>query len=276
MRDYVSGDPEDGVEVATSTGRHGAISGQTHIQTSFPTSPFENYWFFESDFYAHAVVEVSTGIFRHFGMGSLVKIGRWWGGEYYYGSLWNQGTSFIESQLYNQHSVGLDPQVNFTSIAPVMYGRLIDKVTAFPDVQGRQSPETAWHAFSSVGESGAGIGTDADGRDRGALTGMGVRFGPNHILYQNGFSKFNGYRPMYPIYVTTWYTGSNPDNMYPLGYQPDVRSMSMEGNLLPGDEFTIGTDTWIVFPVARRREAKILDDTEYSGFFGVAYKKVTT
>lgn len=276
MRGYVSGDPEDGIEVGTSSARWGQVSGAQNIQTNFATTPFENYWFFESDFYAHAVVEVATGIFRHFGMGSLVKIGRWWGGEYYYGSLWNQGTSFIDSALYNNHTVGLDGAVNNNQIGAHMYGRQIDKVTPFPDLVGRQSPESGWHVFLSTGESGTGAGTDADGRDKGALSGMGPRFGAHHTLFQNGFSKFNGFRPMYPIFVSTWYTGSTPDNFYPLGFQPDVRTISMEGNLLPGDEFTIGTDTWVAFPVSRRREIFVADDTEYSGLMGIAYKKVLT
>jgi len=60
MRGYSSGDPEDAVEVATSTARYGKISGSSHIKTNFPAEPFENYWFFESDFYAHAVVEYSS------------------------------------------------------------------------------------------------------------------------------------------------------------------------------------------------------------------------
>lgn len=275
MRDYTSGDPEDGIEVATSTARHGQVVGSTHIQTNFPTTPFENYWFFESDFYAHGVVEVGTGIFRHFGMGRLVKTGKWYGGEYYYGNVWQQGASFIETPLYNQHTCGLDGATSFASSSPVVYGKLIN-LAPFPDLAGRQSPESAWHAFNTSGDVGAGIGFDADGRDRGGLSGNGPRSGPYHILFQNGYSKFNGFRPMYPIFVHTWYASSNPDNMYPLGYQPDVRSISLEGNLLPGDEFTIGSDTWIAFPIARRRETQVLDNTEYSGFLGLAYKKVLT
>lgn len=275
MRDYSSGAPQNAVEVATSTLAYNSLASRSHLKTNFPTTPFETYWFFESDFYAHAVVEVSSGIFRHFGMGSLSKVGKWQGGEYYYGSFWNQSGSFIENALYNGHTVGLDANPNLANFTARIYGKLLDG-QAFPDLQGRQSPESAWHCFSAIGESGGGVTFDADNRDVGALTGMGPRYGAHHTLFQNGFSKFNGFRPMYPIFVNTWYTASNPDNMYPLGFQPDVRSISMEGSLLPGDEFTIGTDTWVAFPVARRREIKVFDDTEYSGFLGLAYKKVTT
>lgn len=275
MRDYVSGDPQDAVEVATSIGDYDSVSGSTHIFTNFPSKPFENYWFFESDYYAHAVVEYAAGKFRHFGMGQLNKIGKWYGGEYYYGSYWNQGTSFIEAEVYNGHRVGLDSVTNFASIASVVYGQLSPGVP-FPDVAGRQSPESAWHAFSSGVDVGSGIGNDADGRDRGGLMANGPRGGRHYPLYWNGQIPFNGYRPMYPIHVMTRYGGVTPDNVVPLGTQPDVRTMSMAGALQPGDEFTVGSDTWIVFPVASKREPKVFDDTEQSRAFGIAYKKVLT
>ena len=81
---------------------------------------------------------------------------------------------------------------------------------------------------------------------------------------------------MFPIHVWAKYSGSNPDNYTPLGTQPDIRTMSMEGDLQPGDEFTIGPDTWVAFPVANKRVTFVADDTEQSGLLGVAYKKVTT
>jgi hypothetical protein len=276
MRGYVSGAPQNAIEVGTSIGTYTTIAGNTHIKTGFPTTPFENYWFFESDFYAHAVVEVSSGIFRHMGMGSLSKIGRWYGGEYYYGTYWDRGTSTIESLLTSIHSVALDGQSSGAVHSAHLYGKQIDGVTAFPDLAGRQSPESAWHMLRNTPETGLGAGADADGRDKGTIHGNTTRRGPHQSLVMNGYSKFNGYRPMFPIYLSAWYGGVTPDNIYPLGFQPDVRLISMEGNLLPADEFTIGTDTWIAFPFVRRRDTKVLDNTEYSGFLGLAYKKVTT
>ena len=273
MRDYTSGEPVGGgVEVATTTS---VYTSANHMGTNFPSTPFEKYWFFESDFYAHAVVEYNTGFFRHFGMGSLNKIGKWQGGEYYYGHLWQQNTSFIDSILFGGHYVGLDTNTTQTDRGPKVYGKLIDG-SPFPDVAGRQSPETAWHSLHETGEAGTGIGTDADNRDRGAIFGNGPRSGPHTTLFGLGQVPFNGYRPLFPITLFTFYTGVNPDNIVPLGVQPDVRCISMEGDLQPGEEFTIGSDTWVAFPLTRKLSPPVLDDTEQTGFLGLAYKKVTT
>jgi len=274
MRNYTSGAPQLATEVGTSTGAYTSVSGASHINTNFPSSPFDNYWFFESDYYAHAVVEFTTGFYRHFGMGSINKIGKWFGGEYYYGSFWSQNAALIEAATATSHSVGLDGSQTASGSAALLYGKQLSG-EAFPDLVGRQSPASAWHVFSQTGDAGAGIGTDADGRDKGGVTSTGPRGGVHYPLFWQGQSAFNGFRPLHPITIFTLYTGSNPDNVIPIGTQPDVRAISMEGALEGGDEFTIGTDTWVAFPVARKRQVKVFDDTEYSGFFGLAYKKVT-
>jgi hypothetical protein len=58
-----------------------------------------------------------------------------------------------------------------------------------------------------------------------------------------------------------------------LGSVPDQRVMSMEAGLSPQDEFTIGADTWIVFPLVRKQPIQTFDFVEQSLSFGVAYKK---
>lgn len=271
MRDYVSGNPQDAVEVATSTNDYD--NNANHIRSNFPTTPFENYFFFESDFYAHAVVEYATGFFRHFGMGSINKIGKWFGGDYYYGSFWSQANNVIENAVSSSHTMMLDSQTATSASGSVMYGKQIDG-SPFPDLAGRQSPESAWHAANSSGDSGTGVGTDADARDRGGLLTHNPRGGIHYPFLWLGRSPFNGYRPLNPFTVYTNYVASSPDNIIPLGNLPDIRSMSMMDDLLPGDEFVVGADTWKVFPIAHRRPVKVLDDTEQSYSFGVAYKKV--
>ena len=273
MRDYISGDPEDAVDVATSASSY-TNSGQ-HVEGNFPSEPFENYWFFESDFYAYAVVEYATGFFRHFGMGSINKIGKWIGGDFYYNGMWDQNVSDIDNPLDGNHSVMMDSMQSSNASGPVMYGIQMDG-QSFPDLIGRQSPQSIWHGVAAFGDAGFGLGTDAAGRDRGGLYAQGPRIGFSYPFNWIGRVPFNGYRMMNPMMVYTWYTGSNPDNYIPLGGIPDVRSISMMDDLLPGDEFTVGSDTWIVFPVVRRKPLQVLDNTEQSLSFGVAYKKVLT
>jgi hypothetical protein len=277
MRDYVSGDPEDGVEVgsAPSTNAWNSVTGNFHLLTNFPTDPFDNYWFFESDYYAHAVVEWSTGHYRHFGMGQLNKIGKWFGGEYYYGGFWDQSNAQIDSIISSAHHVGLSHNNLGSAGSAILYGKLLGG-GPFPDVAGRQSPESAWHCGVTSGDTGSGVGTDGDSRDRGGIMVNCARSGYHYYLMGLGLVPFNQYRPMHPITVYTYYSGSNPDNCNPIGVQPDVRAISLEGSLEGGDEFTVGADTWVAFPCSRKQNIKTTDDVEQSGYLGYAYKKVTT
>lgn len=270
MRGYTSGEPHiGGIELSQSYNGTFSTTYNATIIVNFPPEPFERYWFFESDYYAHAVVEASVGKYRHFGMGQLIKIGNWFGGEYYYGHYVNQQTGTNTPQSSN-HNVGLDPCTANSGANPVMYGRLLNG-EPFPHVD--QSPGTVWHGFT---ESFTTSGFDRDGRVRGTLAGNGCRGGTHSTLSRLGVTGFNGFRPLHPIYVTATDGTVAPAAHYPLGWQPDVRIISMEGSLEGGDEFTIGADTWVAFPVTFKSGVITPAGEEWSGYYGLAYKKVTT
>ena len=264
MRDYVSGEPQDAVDVPTEgTTPFTTTSGNRHMVTLFPTAgPYERYWFFESDYYAHAVVETTVGFFRHFGMGQLSKIGRWFGGEYYYGSY----PLNVANAKYTFNTIGLDPIYATTQGAPCVYGRKLNG-DAFPGIFGRDSPPSHWYAMGTEGDV-------QDQRVRGQLTGNGCRGGTHAMLMKTHVSDFNGFRGMWPIFVAHWHTTPVPDQIYPLGFQPDVRSVSVAGAIEGGEEILSGADTWLVFPAHRKSATPIAG--EWSGVFGLAYKKVTT
>ena len=271
MREYTSGSPE--LESTGGTQPFDRQSASYHVLGNWPELTFEQYWFFESDYYAHAVVEYKTGFFRHFGMGQLNKIGKWIGGEYYYNGYWSQSVSTIDDPLNASHRILMDGLNTQVQAAPIMYGKLIDG-QPFPHLQGRNSPDSFWHAMNQNGDAGAGSGEDNNRNDRGGLTGNGARGGMNALLQHLGQIGFNGYRPMHPITLFSYYSFGAPDDLNPLGTMPDVRYISMEGALSAGDEFTVGSDTWKVFPVCRKRPVKVLDNTEQSLSMGIAYKKV--
>jgi hypothetical protein len=271
-RGYTSGDPRNGAIEGVQSNNY--TSTTNSLQTNFPTAPFENYWFFESDFYAHAVVEYSAGFFRHFGMGSVNKYGKYLGGEYYYGTYWSQGAFTIDAPLSTSHYPPFDNGHSFGSVGTKFYGKLLNG-QAFPFIQGRQSPDSAWFSATSTADNGSGVTTDNDGRDVGNLRCDGPRGGKHYTIYHIAQSTFNGYRPMFPITLSVT-RNQTPDPVYFVGSVPDMRSISMKGNLLPGDEFTIGTDTWIAFPLVRRSAIVLSDDTETTGLMGIAYKKVLT
>lgn len=279
MRDYTSGDPTSGILLEGACNPFDFQTASQNIDTNFPSTPFESYHFFESDWYAHAVVEYSAGFFRHFGMGSLNKVGKYEGGEYYYGTYWGQATFQIDDPEAGAHSMAFCGQNSQGQgrTARLYAGQLDGQ--AIPSHQGRQSPETKWWCFSGTTDNGSGVAgasPDNDGRDVGGLTGTWMRKNTHWPFHAIGVVPFNGYRPMIPIFVGTNSPPSTPDDCYPLGTVPDMRIISMEGNLLPGDEFTVGADTWMAFPYVHKRNEFVSDDTEQSGLRGIAYKKVLT
>src|SRR5690606_5388829 len=62
----------------------------------------------------------------------------------------------------------------------------------------------------------------------------------------------------------------NPDNLYLMGWMPDVRTLNRR-NFNPKDEITVGVDTWKIFPHVRKQNT---GDQNESENLGVAYKKI--
>lgn len=84
--------------------------------------------------------------------------------------------------------------------------------------------------------------------------------------------------PMFPVpCIRSYYNSTDQSlNRYCyLGDFPNVRVLNMT-NLTPGQEITLGADTWKVFPALKQRpwEADGIEDTPTTGQYAVAYKKV--
>lgn len=273
MRSYGgSGDPGlNAIFGSNSPALSTTTTGAGWLYGNYPSTPFEQYWFFESDFYAHCVVEYATGFYRHFGLGQLTKTGKYLGGEYYY-------TSYIRQDTNKDNAISASNQVGFDSNtfggeSPCkIFAQDLDR-TGLSDWKGRQSPESGW--FNATQFDNTVDGDDGNLGDRGAVFLNGPRKGRHYPLYWTGQSSFSGHRPMFPQFAFTNFNAT-PDRTVLIGSVPDQRVMSMEGGLSPKDEFTIGADTWIVFPVVRKQPLATTDEVEQSLSFGIAYKKVLT
>ena len=80
---------------------------------------------------------------------------------------------------------------------------------------------------------------------------------------------------MYPIVTTYLNQTATPDTFIgPLGQMKDVRGLNIR-DFADEEEIVVGSDTWVVFPTYRRAPT---DTTAqgYTGYQGIAYKKVTT
>jgi hypothetical protein len=69
--------------------------------------PYPSYHFFEDDDYIHVVVEKDSGVYRHFGWGQLLKLGKWTGGMYVYGHYWSQTATTIDVPTNTNHAAEL-------------------------------------------------------------------------------------------------------------------------------------------------------------------------
>jgi hypothetical protein len=229
--------------------------------------PFFSYHFFEQDTgpaYVHVVVEIASETFRHFGWGEMEKFNDWTGGEYCYGH-------YQEEQ---------------TSSTPVDSGNW----TLFPGWQASTSTSSTRRAptihaeglpHQGVNEKwlhhNGGLTTftsEANWRDSAneikRISVGGFQSGPDaYGLGQFESDVATGHIPMYPL--TIWTYDYTNNFVYYLGNIPDIRGLSIF-NFSPGQEVTIGSDVWILFPASRRTEDSIINRTYY---VGIAYKKVT-
>jgi hypothetical protein len=65
-----------------------------------------------------------------------------------------------------------------------------------------------------------------------------------------GPNSWTGNSPLFPIMIYA-NNGLNPTYSGVCGYFRGVRNINM-ANYLPGDTITLGSDTWMVFPIAAK------------------------
>lgn len=224
--------------------------------------PFTAYHFFagEGDTpYIHVAVEVDSGRYRHFGFGNIIKLVPFTGGEYSYAHYWDQTATYIDNPAGVNHSVGLEGVRTATSNLATMH------MEGFEDQGGSEK----WVVFS-----GATVpaGTDRSGETRRTVA-SGWRGGlwGGYLAWMR-YSTPNAHKPFMPMPIIYVDKAASPDTWRWIGQQPDVCVMNM-GSFTSGQEVTIGTDTWMVFPLVKKQYT--LGDVEESWMSGIAYKKIT-
>lgn len=229
------------------------------------TGPYNAYYFFEDEVYLHVVILVSD-YYRHFGFGVGVQSGSFNGGEYFYSHEINQ-SAIIDIPTATSHAyplTGVYTNTYHLYGGTFVYGR---KATS-PEtaLSGATEANTKW--FNS--QTSAAALNDSDGDKFGLLNISGTISNQFANELSVGSSNLNGFSPLAPIDIYIRKTTDTPDSVYPLISIPDLRAVNIKA-FTDAQEITIGSDTWVVFPLTKRG---INTGYESCGNHGLAYKKI--
>lgn len=213
--------------------------------------PFPNLYLFSDagGNYIHIVLEVFAGVFRHMHFGNLVKFGTWTGGAYFAGMVWSQssgGSNPISNPADNGHDVPFDNKTNAGNNSwTVHYEHSTDK----------------WIGNHTDGLFGAVQRREARGSVRGGFP----------VMFKNQKeSLFSGLIPLGPIIIGAVRETDSPVTTRWIGKVPHLRQINMT-NLVAAQEFSIGADTWKVFPMCSLNTVVGQNSSKVAGF---AYKKI--
>jgi hypothetical protein len=223
------------------------------------SGPYTSYCFFQDNGppdYLHVALEFAPYTYRHFGFGNLDKAWNWTGGEYCYGHI--QRSSNPGGQDTLLPSVGSSSTTSADRHATI-------HAEGLPG----EPASSKWGTFALLVALGSSW-RDRAGEYQIRFVG-GAPGGPIGSVFNNMPSNSgDGFLPLAANAI--WYrdTTPSPDNIYFMGFQPDVRTLNMR-NFQPQDEVTIGGDTWKIFPSVRKQNT---GDKNESENLGIAYKKV--
>lgn len=228
-------------------------SGQSHTMTT-GAGPFTSYTVYSSAESGaeqlHLVIELSSGVFRHWTSGQLVKYGTWTGGQYTDSMQLDQSNLFYQNYPYQgQHRYLFDTDGN-----TIAHGQVR------ADIDGATNN---WLLFNPAWAANHATGDIRRGGMHGSLV--------NSVGYQ----RWNLLTPLFPIEIAV----CRPSNLYSLaGRIPNMRSVSMR-NLTPGQVLTIGGVDWQCWPLISRTDVWDVFSSgpiyiPSSAYMGIAIKRV--
>jgi len=218
----------------------GTTSGGDQAHVLFPlvttVGPFPAYHFFAPDTKTlFAEVEVTTGTFLRFGCGALdlFNPSAPGGGRFCYST----GGEHVTSSTTWGSWLGSDADHTSFAMELVPF-----RGADYAENNGGPSFGSMVRAQFGSLDNWAGSGrTTTETALQAACQGGGVH---DKVLREYSSNPLNGVGLLLPNVVSL-----NVSNEFlsPIGVIPGMRFMDMS-NYLPGDEFTLGTDTWKVFP----------------------------
>lgn len=252
------------VQLRASTGINVgvAVSSQPGISSAVAISncgagPFATVFFFgESGAapYIHVVFDTGNSIYRHFHFGIVEKIGSWTGGTFFDATWVEPGSSWNSNPLSAQHHVSFSSGDQSNTTEGGIRCDIPPSTNIFSPITSSNFPSAPYRVFGGVTglASGTSVGRDTDG------------------FFSSSVNSWSGVTPLRRIKLRVE-RGSG--FFSELGYVPGIRLVNI-ARWATGDEFSIGPDTWKVFPFWRQGFRPSGDTTStYSGNYGFAYLK---
>lgn len=224
--------------------RNSATNGDQCV-TMFPlvtnTGPFPAYHFFAPDDKTlYAEVEVTTGVFQRWGCGSLdlFNSAAPGGGRFIYSTTSQHVTAGSGSTDW----LNVDADNSYQTELVPFRAADFSMTNSTTGTQGRSAASMVRVQFGSFNNwAGSGRAVSAADGLNMACQGGGVH---DKILREFSPNPLNGIGLLLPNIVSL---NVGNEFLMPIGVLPGLRFMDMT-NYLPGEEFTIGSDTWKVFP----------------------------
>ncbi len=220
------------------------------------TGPFPNVFLFANDSPAEhvfAVVEVASGLFRHIVFGELQKFGTYTGGTFFDANAFDTG-AWANNMDDSRHHRLFDNGTGYSGDGATGGGVRCD-------VDGNTNHFAPFRRLGDFATPCASGGFwDASPQDNGD------RGDRNREFYSKSINSIGGTTPLMPVTIRV-----ERDSNYwsEIGHVPAIRFVNMS-RFSAADEFSIGGDTWKVFPWLRKGNVA---GQQYSQELAFAYLK---
>jgi hypothetical protein len=288
------------------------IQGRAHLMLNTVVGPYDSYWLFggASAEYLHVVLKVNSRQYRHFHVGMLTPLHTDLDATSFYvtghcvayldpdqlaGKGFVTNSNNVEHQPYaeshrypfmafndanlqfsgnNLRSRGLSLYIpNVGALGYEWYVNLsiqgnADSGSRQASTQGNMSTITT--TTKTIGDVNANPDDVLFGvaQCSGYCDGLGTAmFAANPTFTANS-------QALVPILVGVTVDFESDRRMAPVAQIPDLFRVNM-ANLDAEQEILIGSDTYVVFPMTNKDSQNVLANEGYTGFEGLAYKKIT-
>lgn len=225
----------------------------SQAQSNCGSGPFSNVFLFSNSNCIFVAFEISSGIFRHVSFGAIQKFGTFTGGTFFEASYHN--TVQPHAVMGSYHHRMFDTDSGNNGFRGGVRCDVDGNANYFAPFCGRAAYGTP------VANGGIGPNDASNDSNDGYRT--------NEAFYQRSINSWSGITPIQPIKIRVERASGYWSE---IGEVPGIRFLNMS-RFQPGDEFTIGSDVWKVFPFTRKGDDPTGTQV-YSSEYAFAYLKV--